>query len=181
MFCNNTSSENHIQDVGQLLFKPHGRGSAVLIRLINVNSSSINISNCIFTNNHAEVEGAAVYISFSESASLNQILVRGSEFTRNTVELGAGGALGFNSYQFSLSNSINVEDCVFAENEADSGGAVSFAIYDSNEESVLQPDQLHFHNCSFESNTALHEGTAVGLFSLVHVDDIGFPVHFSDW
>lgn len=180
-FHNNTASENHKDDLNQLLFKQNGRGSAILIRLVGVVHSTIKISGCEFSNNHAQIEGAAIYTSFSDNASSNHILLSGNEFTRNTVELGAGGALGLNSFQFSVNNKIDIEDCVFVENRADSGGAVSFALYDSSEESVIQPDQMHFHNCLFQHNAAVHEGTAVGLFSLVHVDDVGFPVNFSNW
>ena len=180
-FHNNTASQNHEDDMSQLLFKPHGRGSAILIRMIGTFNSSIHISKCTFNNNHAEVEGAAIYISLSRNASSNQILIRGNLFTKNKSILGAGGGIGLNSYQFSSSNRIYIENNVFAENTADSGGAVSFVLYDSNEISILQPDLLHFHNCSFKDNTAVHEGTAVGLFSLVHVDNVGFPVHFTDW
>lgn len=181
LFHNNTASHNHDDDMSQLRFKPHGRGSAILIQIIGAFNSSIDISKCTFSDNHAQVEGAAVYISLSKNSSLNHILIRGSIFTKNKSTLGAGGAIGLNSFQFTFSNRIYIENSVFSENMADSGGAVSFSLYDSNEISILQPDMLHFHNCSFKENIAVHEGTAVGLFSLVHVDDVGFPVHFTDW
>ena len=180
-FRNNTASENHKDDLNQLLFKQNGRGSAILIRLVGVQNSLVEISDCTFTENHAEVEGAAVYLFFSKNASTNQVFLSGNVFTENVVDLGPGGALSLNSYQFSLNNTIEIDDCIFAENQANSGGAVSFTLYDSSEVSVRLPDQLHFHNCSFQRNSVVHEGAAVGLFSLVHVDDVGFPVHFSDW
>ena len=179
-FLNNTASKND-GDNGQLSLRPVGRGGAALIRLVGTSNSLIEISDCTFTNNHAEVEGAGVYLSLSEQASLNQILLTGNEFKSNTVELGAGGALALNSLRLSLENSVLIQDCVFIRNRGDSGGAVSFSLYDNNEESVLRPDTLHFHNCSFQRNSAVNEGTAVGLFSLLHVEDVGFPVHFSDW
>ena len=180
-FRNNTASENDHGEVGQLSLRPYGRGSAILIRLVETHGSSVEISNCVFTENHAQVEGAAVYLSLSENSSSNEILLRGNDFRRNTVELGTGGALALNSFRLSMKNRVDIWDNMFSGNGAISGGAVSFSLYDSNEESVLQPDTLHFHNCSFEGNSALHEGTAVGLFSLLHVEHVGFLVHFSDW
>lgn len=59
-FSNNSASTNHEDDLNQLFFKENGRGSAVLIRFAGVHNSSVNISNCMFINNSAEVEGAAV-------------------------------------------------------------------------------------------------------------------------
>ena len=47
--------------------------------------------------------------------------------------------------------------------------------------SSRNPDSVNFTNCNFIDNAAQNEGTAVGLFSLVHVDQVGFPVAFENW
>ena len=180
-FSNNSASTNHEDDLNQLFFKQNGRGSAVLIRFAGVQNSSVNISNCMFINNSAEVEGAAVYMSFSDNTSSNRIHMLHSHFSGNTVRLGSGGAVSLNSYQSSFNNTIMIEDSSFETNTADSGGAVSLALYSSSENVTVQKNQLFFNNCSFQRNAATNEGTAVGLFCLAHVDVIGFPVSFSGW
>lgn len=180
-FSNNTASINHEDDLNQLFFRENGRGSAVLIRFAGVQNSSVNISNCLFINNSAEVEGAAVYMSFSDNTSSNHIHMLESHFTGNTAHLGSGGAVSLNSYQSSFNNTIVIEDSSFESNAADSGGAVSLALYSSSENVRVQNNQLFFINCSFQRNAAINEGTAVGLFCLAHVDVIGFPVSFSGW
>ena len=55
------------------------------------------------------------------------------------------------------------------------------ALYDSNISSSQNPDSVNFTDCNFVDNLARNEGTAVGLFSLVHVDQVGFPVGFDNW
>ena len=61
------------------------------------------------------------------------------------------------------------------------GGAFSVALYDSNYNSAQYPDTVTFYDCKFIGNSAFREGTAVGLFSVIRVDQIGFPVYFVDW
>ena len=89
--------------------------------------------------------------------------------------------MSVNSFNFTYNNSIIVEDCEFMGNTGNAGGAFSVALYNSNLESTRLPDEVNFTRCGFYSNKAENEGTAVGLFSLVHVDQIGFPVSFTDW
>lgn len=181
-FYNNSANTDHEDDLNQQIsFKENGRGSAVLIRFAGVQNSLVNISDCTFINNSAEVEGAAVYMSFSDNTSFNHIYVFGSQFTGNAARLGSGGAVSLNSYQLSFNNTFTFEDCTFKNNTADSGGAVSIALYSSSENITVQEDWLFFKNCSFQGNAAVNEGTAVGLFCLAHVDVIGFPVNFSGW
>ena len=66
-------------------------------------------------------------------------------------------------------------------NSGNAGGAFSIALYDSNINSSRNPDGVNFTECDFVDNVAKNEGTAVGLFSLVHVDQVGFPVGFENW
>ena len=91
------------------------------------------------------------------------------------------GAVSINSFRISYNNTILIEDCHFVGNVGNAGGAFSVALYDSDTSSYDSPDRMNFTNYSFIDNAADNEGTAVGLFSLVHVDQVGFPVSFEDW
>ena len=102
-------------------------------------------------------------------------------FVDNLVEQASGGAVSVNSFNFSYNNIIVVEHCRFIRNRGNAGGAFSVALYDSNLESTQRPDAVNFSDCEFRDNAADNEGTAVGLFSLVHVDQVGFPVGFANW
>ena len=97
------------------------------------------------------------------------------------VEEASGGAVSINSFQISFNNTVIVQNCNFVRNSGNAGGAFSIALYDSNINSSQNPDSVNFTECSFTDNTAKNEGTAVGLFSLVHVDQVGFPVGFENW
>ena len=89
--------------------------------------------------------------------------------------------MSINSFQISFNNTILVRNCDFVKNGGNAGGAFSIALYDSNINSSRNPDGVNFTDCDFIDNLAENEGTAVGLFSLVHVDQVGFPVGFQDW
>ena len=164
-----------------VLLKANGHGGAVLIRLAGVQDSTITIQDCQFVNNYAQVDGGAVYFSISENVRQNTISLISTDFINNEVEIASGGAVSINSFNISYDNTINVTDCRFERNLGNAGGAFSVALYNSNLQSTQMPDAVNFCNCTFLSNAATNEGTAVGLFSLVHVDQVGFPVSFTDW
>lgn len=180
-FISNSANRNDPNNSRPVLLKENGHGGAVLIRLSNTDNSKITISDCTFTNNSAQVDGGAIYIYLSEDTSSSSFVLRNNTFTGNGVEEASGGAVSVNSFSFTFNNSILVEDCSFTENRGSAGGAFSVALYDSNLDSTRYPDVLSFTRCAFIRNAAENEGTAVGLFSLVHVDQIGFPVSFTDW
>ena len=58
---------------------------------------------------------------------------------------------------------------------------MSITQYDSTVSNTLPQDKAAFVKCDFEDNRAMKEGTAVGLFSLVGVEQFGFPVDFVNW
>ena len=120
-------------------------------------------------------------MTLSESVAGSSILIAGTNFTRNVVEEASGGAVSINSFDISYNNTVRVESCNFIENVGNSGGAFSVALYDSDTNSSRNPDSVNFTDCNFIDNSAENEGTAVGLFSLVHVDQVGFPVGFDNW
>ncbi len=180
-FTSNMASRNAPNNTRPVLLKANGHGGAVLIRLVGCYDSSVTIEGSVFTSNVAEVDGGAVYLSMSEFSTENRITFRDSSFISNIAEVASGGAVSINSFNFTFNNSIVVEGCNFTGNRGDSGGGFSMALYNSNVNSTRSPDTLLFRKCSFHSNQAENEGTAVGLFSLVHVDQVGFPVDFQDW
>lgn len=180
-FRSNSGNRNNINNTRPVLLKANGHGGAVLIRLANVQNSTFRIENCSFENNSAEVDGGAVFVSISQEVSSNQFMLTNNTFTNNRVETASGGAVSINSFNITFDNTITIENCSFINNTGNAGGAVSVALYDSNLNSTTFPDTVNFVRCAFINNSAFNEGTAVGLFSLVHVDQVGFPVGFESW
>ena len=180
-FYNNSAGRNSINNTRPVLLKANGHGGTVLISLSKINAASISISDSTFSSNFAEVDGGAVYFSLSENFSSSSVLIRNCQFVNNTALVSSGGAISLNSYRGSFNNSFIVQDCEFERNKADSGGALGMALYDTTIDSFDLPDSASLENCSFHGNIAMNEGTAVGLFSLVHVDESGFPVNFTNW
>lgn len=178
-FSSNVANINPPNNARPVLLKANGHGGAVLMRFVGSCDSSVEISGCVFESNVAEVDGGGLYISLSEHASRNSITLRDTNFTSNAVMEASGGAISINSFNFTFNNSLLVERCHFTSNSGDSGGAVGVALYNVN--STQSPDVLTFRESHFMGNRANNEGTAVGLFSLVHVDQVGFPVYFEDW
>lgn len=180
-FHSNSGNRNEPNNSRPVLLKSNGHGGAVLVRLANVQNSTVIIEDCWFQNNLAEVDGGAVFISLSEEVSSNLIVFRNNSFVNNTVETASGGAISINSFNITFNNTVTIEDCEFINNTGNAGGAVSVALYDSNLESTTYQDAVNIIQCNFINNSAFNEGTAVGLFSLVHVDQVGFPVSFENW
>ena len=180
-FIQNSANENDPNNTRPVLLKTNGHGGAILIRLADVQDSEISITDSTFVNNTAQVDGGALYISLSEDVSTNTILLANNNFTGNQVEQASGGAVSINSFSISFNNTIIVEHCNFTGNRGNAGGAFSVALYDSDLNSTMHPDSVVFTDCVFHFNAAENEGTAVGLFSLVHVDQVGFPVRFENW
>ena len=169
-----------INDEGSpVLLRESGHGGGVLVQISNVTDSLILIEDSTFSGNTADVDGGGVYVALSDGVNGNRIIFRKMTFLNNSASEASGGAISFNSFQISYNNTIEIVDSRFESNNASAGGAVSFVLYQSDPD--LPPDNLVFRNCVFVENTAENDGTAVGLFSLLHVDEFGFPVWFQDW
>ena len=181
LFSSNAASHNSPNNTSPILYKTKGHGGAIQIHLARSSESQVTIRDCTFEYNQAEVDGGAIYVSMSEYSNNNILTFRDNHFINNTVLIASGGAVSINSFNFTFNNDMLVEGCTFSGNYGNSGGAFSLALYNSFLNSTHFPDSLTFRNCSFLENSALNEGTAVGLFSLVHVDQVGFPVLFEDW
>lgn len=180
-FSSNAANRNPVNNTRPVLLKTNGHGGAIFIRLVNSYGSQVTIGGCTFEDNSAEVDGGAIYLSLSDFSSDNALIFRNNLFLRNNVEIASGGAISISSFNFTYNNTIRIEDSRFEFNSGSAGGAFSMALYDRFVKSTKYPDMIEFRNCTFLSNCAIHEGTAVGLFSLVHVDQVGFPVYFQDW
>lgn len=178
LFENNVANRNE-NNTRPVLLRENGHGGAVLVRLANVTNSRVIFHNSQFLHNSAQVDGAGVYLSLSSSAANNTIEFSNLVFHNNSVEEAGGGGISLNSFEVSIHNQISVSDSVFTNNNASAGGGLSLVLYQG--DLVDAPDSLTFRNCTFRENTAENDGTAVGLFSLLHVDEIGFPVSLEDW
>ena len=180
-FRNNSANVNDENNTRPVLLKTNGHGGAIIVRLAGSNDSSIVISDTVFDRNIAQIDGGAIYFSFSEEATANSVVLENITFINNIVEEASGGAVSINSFSISYSTIVTVTNCNFTNNTANAGGAFSAVLYDSDEKSATLQDGISFTDCSFYNNSAANEGTAVGLFSLVHVDQVGYPVNFTDW
>ena len=180
-FVGNQASRNAENNSRPVLLKQNGHGGALLVRLSETVGSVISIVDSYFERNWAEVDGGAVYISISDRAAENKFVFSNLTFTHNHILNASGGAVSLNSFNFTHNNTFILEDCNFTSNDGSAGGAFSVALYDSDLLSTDSPDSIKFRRCQFINNSAINEGTAVGLFSLVHVDQVGFPVGFEDW
>ena len=157
----------------------YGHGGAINIRLLRSINGKVCIENSTFEKNFAEAFGGAVAIATGE-ASGNKILIRNSTFRNNFCQISrcAAGALGIDIFSNTSSNEILVTETSFVGNEAKTGGAITLSTSVGQEGMT---DALFLRNCSFEENVAFYEGTALGLFSHSHADQIGAPIEVQDW
>lgn len=180
-FIGNRANVNRASDTRPMLLKANGHGGAVVIRLAGIANGIINITNSLFDNNEAEVDGGGIYFFLSENVSSNSVFLYNNTFINNRVLTSSGGAISWIVFSYSFRNSLVVEDCKFINNSGSAGGAVGISLHGTSLDSFLHPDEAHFIRCLFDSNVGKIEGTAVGLFALLHVEEFGFPVEFKDW
>ena len=178
-FSNNKASDRAIDDRRPPLLQLDGHGGAVFIRLNGTNESSVLFSNSTFESNIARIQGGAIYVSVSSQAANSNFVVEDCTFTNNSAETKAGGALAIVLFDATLNNTFVIRGSTFRGNSAVGGGAVAVIQYDIH--STEYPDVVVFEDCLFELNTAEWEGSAVGLFSLVHNDLEPFPARFISW
>ena len=179
IFTNNIANDSTIDDRRPPLLQLDGRGGAVFIRLNGANESKILFRNSTFESNIARIQGGAIYVSMSGQAANSNFTVEGCTFTNNSAQTRAGGALAIVLFNTTLNNTFVIRGSTFRGNSAVGGGAVAVIQYDVH--SIEYPDVVLFEDCLFELNTAEREGSAVGLFSLLHNNLKPFPVSFSNW
>lgn len=180
-FSDNTAVMNNESDNAPLLLQQGGHGGAILIQANSTVNSTVRISDSRFIRNRAQVDGGAVYISYMNNSVNNTFWLSNVYFEYNSAMEASGGAVSVNSFNHTYGNHFIIEECNFMGNTARAGAGFSMALYDSDHRSNEHPDNITFIQCQFTDNKATNEGTAVGLFSLVHVDQVGFPVYFNSW
>ena len=178
-FSNNKANDRAIDDRRPPLLQLDGHGGAVFIRLNGTNGSSVHFRNSTFKWNIARIQGGAIYVSASNQAANSNFVVEDCTFTNNSAETKAGGALAIMLFRATLNNTLMINGSTFRGNSAVAGGAVAVIQYDIH--STEYPDVVVFEDCLFELNTAEWEGSAVGLFSLVHSELEPFPARFTNW
>lgn len=161
----------------------YGQGGALNIRLLNSTSSRVCIRGSTFTGNSAEAHAGALAVSVVGSSSDTKFIVRESSFHNNscTIEKCTGGAVGIHFFSGTQLNTLLFQDCNFTENQAKSSGALVLSTSVSAVQNEDRSDILKLINCWFVNNAACFEGTALGVFSLTHTNQIGIPVEISDW
>lgn len=181
VFINNSAEADGSENDRPVLLKADGHGGGILIRLAQVNEARIQVTNSVFESNQAGVDGAGIYFSLSENFSSSIIYLYNNTFKHNVAVESTGGAISWNSFSLSFNNSLVLENCRFINNSGNAGGAVSLSLYNSSTSNAQLQDKAEFIKCDFVENKAMDEGTALGLFSLVGVEEFGFPVDFVNW
>ena len=175
----NSASNRSVHSNRPPLFQLDGHGGAAFIRLTKLHSSSVVFRNTVFDTNSAQIGGGAVYLTISSGASNNSIVFDGCTFLNNSVAETSGGAISVVLYN-STQNEIMVQDCVFEDNSAVGGGAIGVVVYDIGDPQ-LSPDVITIKNSVFRKNHGVNEGSAVGIFSLLHIESIPFEIQIVDW
>lgn len=148
---------------------------------MEVTESTVLITHSLFEDNEAEVDGGGLYFSVSNNFTRNSVYLYNNSFVGNRVFLSTGGAISWHSFIRAFNNFLLLEDCRFISNSGSAGGAMSISLYETSLDSFLQPNEVEFRHCLFQENTATLEGTAVAIFALVHVEEFGYPVIFTNW
>ncbi|XP_065897690.1 uncharacterized protein [Dysidea avara] len=159
--------------------KEFGHGGGLSVRLVNSSGGYICVVNSSFSNNRAEVGGGAISFTLAESHNNNITFSRVS-FENNDCffEKCIGGGISIDLFSPAKQNRIKFSSCDFMNNSATrgSGGAISLASADKgfSDDGSDEYKLLELLSCKFLYNVAHFEGTAVGLFSLGHVNQAGF-------
>ena len=166
--------------------KEFGHGGGLSVRLVNSSGGYICVVNSSFSNNRAEVGGGAISFTLAESHNNNITFSRVS-FENNDCffEKCIGGGISIDLFSPAKQNRIKFSSCDFMNNSATrgSGGAISLASADKgfSDDGSDEYKLLELLSCKFLYNVAHFEGTAVGLFSLGHVNQAGFRTLVRNW
>ena len=185
-FNSNEARNNSQNNSVPAQLKEFGHGGGLSVRLVNSSGGYICLLNSSFRNNRAEVGGGAISFTLAEShnntITFSRVSFEGNDcFFRKCI----GGAISIDLFSPAQQNRIKFSFCDFTSNSATlgSGGAISVAsadkgfIDDGSDEYKL----LELISFNFSKNVARFEGTAVGLFSLGHVNQAGFRTRMHSW
>ena len=143
------------------------------------------IKSCHFEDNYAEAQAGAVGLTVGGPSMSNNIELLNCTFINNscTLDKCTGGAIGIDFFADTAFNDILIKGSEFFKNNARDGmgGAISLSttVNVVTEDGVS--DALLLEGCLFTENQAFYDGTAVGVFSLTHTDQVGLPVNITDW
>lgn len=145
----------------------------------------ICIKSCEFENNTAEAQAGAVGVTVGGPSTRNHIELLDCKFLNNSCSLGrcTGGAIGIDFFANTSFNEILIKESEFIRNNARDGmgGAISLSTTVNVVTEDGMSDALVLQSCLFSQNQAFYDGTAVGVFSLTHTDQIGLPINITDW
>jgi len=134
--------------------------------------------------NKAEVGGGAISITLAESDN-NDVTFSRVIFENNMCcyEKRIGGAITIDLFDRVQQNRFRFSYCDFVNNSAANGGAIGVASVDNgfSNDGCDEYKLLELSSCNFSNNVAHFEGTAVGLFSLGHVNYSGFRTLIQNW
>ena len=168
-------------------FFNNSRGDSELAQGGGINARALGNNNqlCIegteFDRNSAYFDGGAIAIVVGNGTSNTAVVINNSIFRNNSCmgELCSGGAVDIDIKDSTLYNRVEITGSSFITNRASTGGAVSISTTDNI--AGYQNDTVVLCNCTFIGNRAYYDGTALGIYSLVRVDEISLSVQVQDW
>jgi hypothetical protein len=132
---------------------PHGNGGGMYNDIYN---GSPMITNCVFTNNNANIYGGGMYNTNHANPHLHDC-----SFLDNNAGFGGGGMANMNSMP-------TLGDCTFHSNYGEEGGG----IFNSGSSPLL-------YNITFSENIAHSGGGMVNVSSNPHLENVTFSGNFA--
>lgn len=109
----------------------------------------LQINNCLFSNNTADLRGGAIY---SAGGFLGSLTLHNTWFSDNSGFDSKGGAI------FSESTHLFASDCIFEYNTSQEGGAIHFSTF-------MVDAEMDLTNCKFLFNLSTNSGGAISYSS----------------
>ena len=143
---------NNSAEVGGAIFATSGSNITILNSSFNGNSAIHRVNSCTMT--YCQI-GGALYTENSTIYRSTNVIIFGSEFSKNTAAYG-GAISTFNC-------SLNATSSRFCNNSAISNGGVLYALVRS---------KVHIRNCEFWKNEAVYFSAVIDLyfFSTMTID-----------
>ena len=168
--------------------RPHpyvtvGSGGGLTVRIREAQNARVYVMNCRFSENVANYSGGGIYVPFIEQSRNNSILISDSTFI-DSYAGEYGGGIFVDVFDVNENNSVIVRNSVFRSSYARfcGGGVGAFQ-----EDTLVAPSSsygkniLVIINCTFDNNTALDGGSAVGAVSRQRVDQALLTTYFKNW
>ena len=156
---------------------PFGRGGGLSVFVKGAaESNMLNVSLCNFEDNHA-LWGGGFFVEYHDEAQNNTVHVVNC-FLKNNNASYAGGAIRSGSRAKNdtlqlLANQFIHENCIFENNSAIFGGAVSHhAVLSFLKDPTGKPHHIRYINCQWINNQATM-GSAIGLASPPSINGLG--------